>query len=84
MNGDKTLANPPDVEPAPVTQLPIGLYESNGLIFELYRGTQPYSSVIIHWERLKTVTVTREGESDSNVHINQSRRQFATNRQQGQ
>ncbi len=47
MNGEESLTSPPDVPRAPVIQLPIGLYESNGLIFELYRGGQPYSPVVI-------------------------------------
>ncbi|HVH88686.1 MAG TPA: hypothetical protein VM912_18355 [Terriglobales bacterium] len=79
MNGEKSLTNPPDV---PVIHLPIGLYESNGLIFELYRGGQPYSPVVIRWERLKTVTVTREDNCASNVHINQGRRGLVPNGQE--
>jgi hypothetical protein len=73
MNGEQPLTNPPTT--APVIRLPIGLYESNGLIFELYRGGQPYSPVMIRWERLKTVTVTRE-DCASDIHINQGRRKL--------
>lgn len=61
-----------DVQPVPVFPLPIALYESNGLIFELYRGGQPYQPVLIRWERLKTVTVTRN-ECGFDVTINQGR-----------
>jgi hypothetical protein len=52
------------------TALPIALYESNGLIFELYQGDQPQQPVAIRWERLKTVTVTRD-DCAFNVSINQ-------------
>lgn len=61
--------------PLPRIGLPIALYESNGLIFELYQGSQPYQPLLIRWERLKTVTVTREDNAPSNVHINQGRRE---------
>ena len=43
-----------------VSALPIALYESHGLIFELYEGRQPRHRVAIRWKRLKSVTVTRE------------------------
>ena len=36
----------------PVNPLPIALYVSDGLIFELYDGGQPCRSLAIHWERL--------------------------------
>ena len=81
MNGKQSSTNPPSVPPGPVIRLPIGLYESNGLIFELYLGGQPYSPVMIRWERLKTVTVTREDDCASDVHINQGRREFVTDQQ---
>ncbi len=80
MNGEQPLTNPPRVPTGPVIPLPIGLYESNGLIFELYRGGQPYSPVMIRWERLKTVTVTREDDCASEVHINQGRRELVLDR----
>ena len=41
--------------PAHVVPLPIALYESNGLLFELYDGGQPYRAFIIRWERLKPI-----------------------------
>jgi hypothetical protein len=37
------------------TPLPIALYSSNGLLFELYDGGQPYRPYRIVWERVKTV-----------------------------
>ena len=37
----------------PVIPLPIALYVSDGLIFELYNGGQPTRSFSIRWERLK-------------------------------
>lgn len=36
----------------PVNPLPIALYVSDGLIFELYDGGQPCRSFSIRWERL--------------------------------
>jgi hypothetical protein len=36
-----------------VVPLPIALYDSNGLLFELYQGGQPYRHHHIVWERLK-------------------------------
>ena len=38
-----------------VIPLPIALYSSNGLLFELYDGGQPRRPYHIVWERLKTV-----------------------------
>lgn len=54
----------PDVaqrKPAPVVPLPIALYESNGLLFELYDGGQPFRPFVIRWERLKPICETDEG-----------------------
>ena len=47
--------NPPapaDRSRAPVIPLPIALYVSGELIFELYDGGQPCRRFSIHWERL--------------------------------
>ena len=41
--------------PARVIPLPIALYESNGLLFELYDGGHPYQPMVIRWERLQPV-----------------------------
>jgi len=50
-----------------VIPLPIALYESNGLIFELYEGGQPYQPMEIRWERLNPVAVVRnDGDFNSN------------------
>jgi hypothetical protein len=38
-----------------VIALPVALYSSNGLLFELYDGGQPYRRHRIVWERLKTL-----------------------------
>ncbi len=43
---------PPDLARPPVTPLPIALYVSGELIFELYDGGQPSRRFSIHWERL--------------------------------
>lgn len=37
-----------------VIPLPIALYSSNGLLFELYEGGQPCRRHHIVWERVKT------------------------------
>jgi hypothetical protein len=49
-------------EPSPmqVSPLPIALYESNGLLFELYEGGQRYQPMVIRWERLRPVSVVRD------------------------
>jgi len=54
--------NPIAVLP-PVIPLPIALYDSNGLLFELYQGGQPYRHHHIVWERLKPI----EEEASSNA-----------------
>lgn len=58
------------VPPTPVFPFPVALYEWNGLIFELYRGGQPYQPALIHWQRVKTVIVPRHN-SAFNVEVNQ-------------
>jgi hypothetical protein len=37
----------------PVIPLPVALYVSDGLIFELYDGGQPHRKFVIRWERLR-------------------------------
>lgn len=74
MEKEKTAA-PSEASPCPRFPLPVALYESNGVIFELYRGGRRYEPIVILWERLKTVTITRhEGVFD--VDINQGRRKL--------
>ena len=67
MANEKSSSHPAN---ATVSTLPIALYESHGLIFELYEGGQPSRRVAIRWERLKSVTVTRENR-DFTVEINE-------------
>ena len=43
---------PPHADRVPLIPLPIALYVSGGLIFELYDGGQPSRSFSIRWERL--------------------------------
>jgi len=50
----------PDAAPTPVVPLPIALYDSNGLLFELYDGGLPYRSFAIRWETLKPIRVFEE------------------------
>jgi len=47
-----TLSGRPQVRVIP---LPIALYESNGLLFELYDGSHSYQPLVIRWERLQPV-----------------------------
>ena len=43
--------------------VPIALYESSGIVFELYNGGRSYQPHgLICWEQLKTFTVAREGD----------------------
>ena len=52
MESHPTLSERP---PARAIPLPIALYESNGLLFELYDGGQPSQPRMIRWERLQPV-----------------------------
>ena len=52
-------------EPAtPVIPLPIALYSSNGLLFELYDGGQPLRSFAIRWETIKPIRVSEKRRDD--------------------
>lgn len=44
----------------PVIPLPIALYDSNGLLFELYEGGQPRHSFAIRWETIKPIRVSEK------------------------
>jgi hypothetical protein len=60
--------NPPipaDSSSVPVIPLPIALYVSNGLIFELYDGGQPRRSFSIRWE---TVVPAAENMPEPDLH----------------
>ena len=72
-NNEESVTTSRNVVPPRVTALPIGLYEFHGLIYELYQGGRPHQPMLIRWERLKTVTVTREEKGPVDVHINQGR-----------
>ena len=57
--------NPPppaDSTRAPVIPIPIALYVSEGLIFELYDGGQPSRRFSIRWERF---VPTKENEPEA-------------------
>jgi hypothetical protein len=45
----------------PVISLPVALYVSDGLIFELFDGGQPARQFSIHWERLKPIAEEAAG-----------------------
>ena len=81
MKNEQPTTSSTTVVPPDVIALPIALYESNGLIYELYQGGQRYHPWVIRWERLKTVTVTREGNGAVDVHVNQGRIQPRTDQQ---
>ena len=49
-----------EAAPTPVVPLPIALYDSNGLLFELYDGGQPRRWFAIRWETLKPIRVSEE------------------------
>ena len=49
----------------PIIPLPIALYDSNGLLFELYDGGQPYRSFAIRWETIKPIRVSEQRDSGS-------------------
>ena len=43
-----------------VIPLPVALYVSEGLIFELYDGGKPHQQFVIRWERLQPTVVFEE------------------------
>jgi hypothetical protein len=51
--------------PSSVIPLPVALYDSNGLLFELYDGGQRYRSFVIRWETLKPIRVSEAGQVGS-------------------
>ena len=53
---------PPDIARPPVIPLPIALYVSGELIFELYDGGQPCRRFSIRWERF---VPTKENEPEA-------------------
>ena len=38
-----------------LVRLPVRLYESRGIIFELYDGGQPHQPMSIRWEHLESI-----------------------------
>ena len=52
----------------PVVPLPTALYYSNGLLFELYDGGQPWRRRHIVWERLRTI----EEQDPANTSVQRS------------
>jgi len=74
MNSDESVGSSASVISGHAVPFPIALYESKGLIFELYQGGQTYQTPVIRWQHLKTVTVTRQANSALDVHIHQGQR----------
>jgi hypothetical protein len=60
MAKEDTQPHSTDSTPNRVAPLPIALYDSNGLLFELYDGGQPYRSFAIRWETIKPIRVSEE------------------------
>lgn len=60
----ESLSTPSECPAVPVIPFPVALYESNGLLFELYEGGQPYQSTVIRWERLRPVFVVPNDSSN--------------------
>lgn len=66
MTMSKTDSEPHNTGPATsVIPLPIALYDSNGLLFELYDGGQPYRPFAIRWETIKPIRVSEQRDSGS-------------------
>ena len=57
--------------PSTVIPLPLAFYESNGVIFELYRGGGVERPMMIRWERLQTFSVTHENSLTFHVRVSQ-------------
>jgi hypothetical protein len=49
-----------------VVPLPVALYSSNGLLFELYEGGQPCRRHQIVWERVRTIEERPSTSSPTN------------------
>ena len=77
MNDEDSVTSPLANSTALPVPVPRALYESNGTIFSVYAGGQAFQPLVMRWERLKTVTVAREGNCSFDVHINQGRRKAA-------
>lgn len=60
----ESLSTPSECPAVRVIPFPIALYESNGLLFELYEGGQPYQPPVIRWQRLRPVFVVGDDFSD--------------------
>ncbi len=56
-----------------VIPLPIALYSSNGLLFELYEGGQPSRPHHVVWERLKTTETQSSSGPSSDASANSIR-----------
>ena len=55
---------PERLSPVAVVPLPVALYVSGELIFELYEGGQPPQKYLIRWERLVPGTSRDQGEAE--------------------
>lgn len=71
MNSDNSVTHVTTTY-AGMIPLPLALYESNGVIFELYRGGRAYEPRSIRWERLKTFEIQREDGLTFHVRLSQA------------
>jgi hypothetical protein len=54
-------------DPAPVVSLPYALYDSLGLLFELYQGGQPRKHHEISWVRLEPMRSSGRADRDEDL-----------------
>jgi hypothetical protein len=71
MSSDSAVTCTTATSPA-IVPLPLALYESHGVIFELYQGGHAYKARVICWERLKTFELSREGDLIFHVRVSQA------------
>ena len=72
MEQENSVSTPDEAPAVRVIPLPYALYESDGLIFGLYHGGQPYQPAVIRWEKLKPVTVVRKDVCDQRANVEES------------
>ena len=72
MEQENSVSTPHEAPAVRVIPLPYALYESDGLIFGLYDGGQPYQPALIRWEKLKPVTVVRKDVCNQQVNVEES------------
>ena len=59
----QTNSHSAHTDPAPVVPMPYALYDSRGLLFELYQDGQPSKHHQIRWVRLESMRAERDEDS---------------------